>query len=99
MSLGLPALFSAAGAALGRRLDPYLAFNFVVEIEGLLTGGFKEVRGLESNVEIKEYAEGGVNGYIHKIPGETRYPNLVLSRGLTDIDSLWSWYNDVSRGV
>ena len=26
---------------------------------------------------------------MHKLPGETRFPNLVLSRGLTDLDTHW----------
>lgn len=99
MPLGINAVFAAAAGALGIRLDPYVTCNFLVEIDGLLAGGFREVRGLESSIEIKEYAEGGVNGYIHKLPGETRYPNLVLSRGFTDLDTLWGWYDDVSRGV
>jgi phage tail-like protein len=83
----------------GARQDPYMAFNFLVEIHGLVVGGFREVKGLESHVEVKEYAEGGLNGHIHKIPGETRYPSLVLSRGMTDVDTMWSWYDSVSRGV
>lgn len=96
---GLPisanALFSRSGA----RLDPYLGCNFLVEVDGLVVGGFREVRGLEASVEVKEYAEGGENGYIHKLPGETRYPNLVFSRGLSDLDTLWAWFDQVSHGV
>lgn len=95
---GVNAVTSAAGA-LAVRLDPYLGLNFVVEIDGLIAGGFREVRGLESSVEVRQLAEGGVNGYLHQLPGETRYPNLVLSRGLTDLDTLWVWFDEVSRGV
>lgn len=93
--LGLNALFALSGI----RLDPYRAFNFLVEIDGLLAGGFREVRGLEASVQVREYAEGGENGYVHKLPGETRHPNLVLSRGLSDLDALWAWFDEVSRGV
>jgi phage tail-like protein len=81
------------------RSDPYMAFSFVVEIEGLLVGGFSEVSGLESEITVEEYQEGGLNGYVHKLPGPAKYPNLVLSHGLTDIDSLWAWYHEVSRGI
>lgn len=96
---GLPAGVNALFALSGARLDPYLGYNFLVEVEGILVGGFREVRGLEASIEVKEYAEGGENGYLHKLPGETRYPNLVLSRGLTDLDTMWVWFNDVSQGV
>ncbi|MFP2928735.1 phage tail protein [Pyxidicoccus sp. 3LG] len=97
-SLGLNAAFAVANT-FGVRLDPYMPYNFLVEIDGLLTGGFQEVHGLEIRTELQQYAEGGVNGYAHQIPGETRYPNLVLSHGLTDIDTLWNWYESVRRGV
>jgi phage tail-like protein len=96
---GPNAVFAATTAALGARLDPYLGCNFLVEVEGLLAGGFREVRGLESSVEVKEYAEGGVNGYLHRLPGPVSHPYLVLTRGLIDLDTLWAWYDDVSRGV
>ena len=85
--------------AVGDRADPYLSLNFLVEIEGLVVGGFNEVTGLTIEVEIEEYREGGVNTYVHKLAGPARYPNnLVLKHGLTDSDTLWSWHQDVARG-
>jgi phage tail-like protein len=84
---------------LGVRTDPYFSFNFLVEIEGLVVGGFNEVTGLAVEVEVEEYREGGLNEYIHKLAGPTRYPNnLVLKHGLTDGDTLWNWHQDVTRG-
>lgn len=81
------------------RNDPYAAFNFLVEIEGLLVGGFSEVTGLQIETDVEEYREGGQNGYVHKLVGPTRYPaNLVLKRGLTDSDSLWRWHQEIVKG-
>lgn len=95
--LGLNAAFAAASNLLGIRNDPYLSFNFLVEIEGLLVGGFTDVTGLQVETEVKEYREGGVNEYVHKFAGPTRYPaNLTLKRGLTDIETFWSWHQDVT---
>jgi phage tail-like protein len=74
------------------RLDPYLICNFVIEIEGLIVGGFSEVTGLESEVQLEPYQEGGVNGYVHQFPTQVTFPNIVLTRGLTDMDVLWNWY-------
>lgn len=82
----------------GVRFDPYMTYNFVVEIEGLITGGFTEVTGLESEIELESYLEGGVNGYIHQFPRRTRYPNLVLTHGITDSDTLWHWYQAAMVG-
>jgi phage tail-like protein len=86
--------------ALDKRRDPYLGFNFLVEIEGLVAGGFREVTGLQAEVEVCDYREGGRNGYIHRLAGPARYPaNLVLKHGMTDDRSLWQWHLDVRRGI
>ncbi len=85
--------------AIASRTDPYLAYRFRVEIEGLVVGGFSEVTGLDIDLELVSYREGGLNAYAHLLPGATRYPSrLVLKRGLTDADGLWRWYRDVARG-
>lgn len=81
------------------RLDPYLAFRFVVEIEGLLVAGFTEVSGLSAEVTPFAYKEGGLNEYEHQLPGPATWPRLVLKRGLTDFDNLWRWHQDVRRGT
>jgi phage tail-like protein len=85
--------------ALAARLDPFLGFRFLVEIQGLIVAGFTEVSGLQAEISVQTYAEGGLNAYEHKLPGPARYPNLVLKRGMTDVDNLWNWHRDVARGV
>jgi phage tail-like protein len=99
-SLGLNAAATFAANLLGVRNDPYMAFNFFVEIEGLIVGGFSEVGGLQVETVVQEYQEGGRNDYVHKLPGPARYPaNLTLKRGLTDIETFWSWHQDVIAGT
>jgi phage tail-like protein len=84
---------------LGRRPDPYVAFNFLVEIDSLLVGGFSEVSGLQVETELHDYREGGLNEYVHKLAGPTRYPqNLVLKHGITYVDTLWAWHQEVVHG-
>jgi len=99
LPIGLNAAVSSAAGALGKRLDPYLTHNFLVEIEGLVIGGFTQVSGLESAINTEDRVEGGVNGFVHKLLKETTYPNLVLSHGLVDIDALWAWYDRTASGV
>ena len=85
--------------ATGNRKDPFLAFNFAVEIGGVIVAGFNEISGLSSEAEIEEYREGGVNDYLHKRAGPIRYAsNLVLKRGISDVQGLWSWFADVMQG-
>jgi len=99
LGLGLNAAFSLTTNLLGARTDPYTGFNFLVEIEGLVIGGFTEVSGLAIETKFEEYQEGGQNDFVHKLAGPTRYPqNLVLKRGLTDLDMLGSWYQAVTTG-
>lgn len=78
---------------------PYIAFRFLVEIQGLIVGGFSEVSGLQVETEVETVEEGGVNDYVHKLPKKTTYPNLVLKRGLADSTALWGWHQNVVNGI
>ncbi len=56
---------------------------------------FAEVSGLNSEMEVEEYREGGRNFAPHRLPKWGRYPNLVFRRGVTDSTLLWDWWSDV----
>ncbi len=84
--------------ALAQRKDPNSGCRFLVEIEGLIVGGFSEVTGLQAETQFEDYHEGGVNDFVHRLPRETRYTNLTLKRGITDSDALWQWHQDVVNG-
>jgi len=81
------------------RRDPYAAFNFVVEIDGVAVASFAEVSGLDSETEVIEYRTGDskVSSSL-KLPGLTKYANVVLKRGLTRDLSLWQWRKTVVDG-
>ncbi len=95
------ALFSGndlmAAASKPSAENPYQVFNFLVEIDQIMAGGFTECTGLQVETEVQEYAEGGLNDYVHRFRGRTRYPPLVLRRGMTTLDGLWLWHQDVVR--
>lgn len=97
-SIGFNTIFSAATSLVGVRVDPYQVFNFLVEIEGVLAGGFTECSGLQVETETHAYREGGVNEYMHTFAGPVKYPQLVLKHGLTLIEGLWAWHQDVVKG-
>jgi phage tail-like protein len=84
--------------ATGDRKDPYQNFRYLVEIDGLVLAGFTEVSGLQAETRVETYREGGVNDYVHRLPGETTYPNIVLKRGVTDSSALWDWHQEVVSG-
>ncbi len=77
--------------------NPYLTFRFIVEVNGIVVGGFSEVSGLQAEVDVETIEEGGVNDYVHKLPKKTKYPNLILKRGLTDSWALWQWFHNVGN--
>lgn len=81
-----------------QRTDPYLGFNFVIEVEKIHVGSFSEVSGLGFDIELEEYREGGVNDYVHKLPKVTKYSNIVLKRGMTNSMDFYNWYKDVTKG-
>lgn len=67
------------------------AATFLVEVDGLEIGRFTEVSGLQVEVGVETVAEGGQNGFVHKLPSRMTWPNLVLRRGLTQTDNLLQW--------
>lgn len=99
MPFGVNAAVTLGGKVLGVRLDPYGAFNFLVEIEGIVAGGFTEVSGLDITTEVERWREGGVNDHVHILPKATTQSDLILKKGLTDLDLLWDWYEKVRQGT
>lgn len=97
MALGINAAAAVAQRA-GLHLDPFKAYNFFVEVEGILVGGFTSVRGLESKVEVQTIREGGVNDKAYKLGGQVSYSDLVLESGLTALDPMWLWYEATLQG-
>ena len=83
---------------LGEHTDPYLTSKFYIEIQGIEQASFAECSGLAVETEVFEYQEGGLNEYVHKLPGRSKVSNVTLKRGITDSNELWDWYRDVVQG-
>jgi phage tail-like protein len=79
------------------RLDPLRGFRFVLEIEGITSGGFTRVKGISREVKYESYREGGVVEYEHKLITQVSYPVVVLERGLA-LDDLWKWAQATADG-
>lgn len=74
--------------------DRAFAGTFLVEIDGVEIGRFHEVSGLQVDIEVEDYVEGGENGFVHKFPGRMTWPNLVFKRGITKEDVFMKWLHD-----
>ncbi len=84
-------------AASNDRVDPFLAFRFVIKIDNKTYGGFSECSGLRLETETQDYVEGGLNTHVHKFPTRTKQSNITLKRGIVDRE-LWDWYWKLVRG-
>ena len=85
--------------ATGERRDPYRAFNFQLEIDGVPLGAFSEVSGLTAEGDAVDYREGtDVQQNVRKLPALRKYSNITLKRGYTQDKSLWRWYGNIVNG-
>jgi phage tail-like protein len=84
--------------ATGDRKDPFRAYNFLVEIDGITRAGFKECSGLDSTQDPIEYRDGGDPIHSRKLPGMVKFSNITLKRGITDDAELWAWRKNVMDG-
>lgn len=82
----------------GNRIDPYLTFRFMVEIDGLIVGGFTDVSGLSTQTEVESKVFGGVNDMEYKFIKSTKCSDLILKKGIVDVNVLWDWYQQVING-
>jgi len=94
------------------RNDPFRGYNFLVTltdsssslvtvlsaIQNVALGGFSECSGLEMDLDVEEYKEGGSNGTILKFPTRVKYSNIRLHRGMTTADDLWNWHYGFVEG-
>ena len=85
-------------AQTGEIKDPFSNFNFLVEIDGIARAGFQEASGLDSAIDVIDYREGGENIALRKLPGMTKFTNIVLKRGVTDDLELYEWHQRAVRG-
>jgi phage tail-like protein len=80
------------------------SYNFLLEISGItgeaktIVGGFKSVSGMDSETEVIEFKQGN-DRVVRKKPGRTTYANIVLERGYTATDDLWTWRNNIEKGL
>ena len=79
-------------------LPAYPSSGFLAEVLGRTLGSFAAIRGLEAQVDILEYREGGINDVVHRLPGAMSYPNLVLSNGLTS-RAIEEWFGLTRLGA
>jgi phage tail-like protein len=82
---------------------PPTSFHFKVEFLGVdgmnndTEYRFQEVTGLSYEIETEELREGGENRFSYKLPKRTKYPNLILKRGLLSDTALLAWFKSAAN--
>lgn len=77
--------------------DPIGAYNFVVEIEGINAGYFKNVDGLSAEIEVIEYQDGD-DLILRKRPGRAKFGDITLKKGYIVTEDLQSWWRSTIEG-
>jgi phage tail-like protein len=61
--------------------DSAVSLRFSVVIDHRITlGSWTKCEGLTVEWEIQEYREGGLNDFVHRLPGRRKYQNIKLTR-------------------
>jgi phage tail-like protein len=80
-----------------------VAFHFSVSILGARVAApdaaFREVSGLETEIETQDVREGGENTFVHRLPNGRRQSTLKLVRGIAVTgDPLMIWCKETLEG-
>ena len=84
-------LGTAASGVPARNDDLRLSsLQVAITFDGMPTAYFRSVSGLKVEIEVVEFREGGSND-VRKLPGQVKYPNLVLKQGFSGVSELQKW--------
>ena len=80
------------------RSHPYGGYNFLVNFDGV-EASFAEARVPTAEIEVVDTRDGAAptNG-VRRLPGITKYTNLVLKRGVVGSTDLWEWFKATTQG-
>jgi len=75
---------------------PPVGFHFSISFDSSVTDNdgdarFQSVGGLNVELETETVKEGGENRFVHSLPVRSKYPNLILKRGMLTNSKLIDW--------
>ena len=79
--------------------EAYPNCRFYVSIDDKMQGVFTEVSGLQIEMDVMEYQEGGRNDSVHRLPGFTKVSNITLKRGMTTSNDFFKWCAATASGT
>ena len=80
---------------------PGFHFKVTFELDGVEENDFRfqEVSGLSAEVAVETLQEGGENRFSHRLPGRTKFANLVLKRGFVTSSALIGWFRNAVEAL
>ena len=73
------------------RTQAHPTFRFVVDVDGARQAAFTECTIPSIEVDVEELKEGGLNTYIHQLPGMRKAAKVSLKNGVGKTQLL-TWY-------
>ena len=81
------------------QVEDIISSRFAVEVDGLVVAYFHECSGLNGEIQVESYREGGLNDFEHKLPGVATYGNLTLKSGVASAMDFWKWFYKTTLGT
>jgi len=80
--------------------DTAVTVYFEVHIDGHDLGAFTGCDGLGCEIAIEQREEGGVNSFVHQLPGRIKYTNVKLTRPVTaDTVKIAQWFAKMNGAI
>jgi phage tail-like protein len=89
------------GGELTGSVSGHPACRFYVQVgehSAALQAVFTEVSGLQVEMQVTEYEEGGTNNFVHRLPGRLKVGNVTLKHGMTVSNAFLKWCMKTSIG-
>ena len=79
----------------------FLGSQFALELKGVELARFQGVSGLSWETEVVEFKDTTITGKVitRKRPGQTKYGDITLKRGMSADGALLDWYKKVIDGA
>src|SRR4028118_292622 len=81
------------------RVDPLISAHFYIMDAPKPSAVFTEITGLEVDIEVQSYEEGGTNDHVHRLLGRAKISDITLRNGVTTSNDLWRWMAEVLQGT
>jgi phage tail-like protein len=77
---------------------PYKKYNYRIEMEKVQVAAFSEISGFDASIDVIEYREGTeVINSPRKMPGLTKYGNVTLRWGMSEIMEFYEWVAGITN--